>query len=79
MIYLKKIHRPSRTVSYNQYWRLQCNTIVLKEIVTHNSSMAKLSVLAIIAIPTIMTITIHGLCVLYHSFYNQYSSNRTRA
>jgi hypothetical protein len=38
------------------------NAVVLKEIidVTHSSSLAKLSVLAIVVIPTIMTISMHG-------------------
>jgi hypothetical protein len=37
------------------------NTTVLKKIkLTHSSSMAKLSILAILAIPTILTISMHG-------------------
>jgi hypothetical protein len=61
MIYLKKIHRLNRIVLLI-ISIIDVNTTVLKKIISviHSSSVTKLSVLAIIAIPTITAIIIRS-------------------
>jgi len=65
MIYLKKVHRSNRTAIFHisYIYIVAIDTIILKQIIkfTYISTETKFRVLVIVAIPIVMTISIHGI------------------